>query len=182
MFTQGIYYKFGRNVFIISLIRRLLAVLLMVIAMVFIQAFLPIGFIAGYIFLGLVAYAGVVVMSAWYEYSYHEFKLDEYALVIRSGIVNRREISIPYRQIQNVDMNSSYAERAFGVAELFVLTSGNEDRGSEGKDEESSAIFPLVNHDYAVELQRELLKRANVEEVVSAPVDSDAGRAPISAK
>ena len=182
MFTQGVYYKFGKNVLVISLIRRLLAVLLVVIAMIFIQAFLPIGFIAGYIFLGILVYAGVVSLSAWYDYTYHEFKLDEYALVIRSGIVNRREISIPYRQIQNVDMNSSYGERMFGVAELFVLTSGNEDRGAEGKDEESSAIFPLVDHDYAAELQRELLKRANVEEVTAAPVDPAPAQAPISAK
>jgi uncharacterized membrane protein YdbT with pleckstrin-like domain len=182
MFTQGVYYKFGRNVLVISLIRRLLAVLLIAIALIFIQAFIPVGFIAGYIFLALVAYAGIVFLSAWYQYVYHEFKLDEYALIIRSGILNRREISIPYRQIQNVDLNASYAERMFGVAELFVLTSGNEDRGGEGKKEESSAIFPLVNHEYAVELQRELLKRADVEEVSAAPADNDVARAPIPAK
>ena len=165
MFTQGVFYKFGRNVFIISLVRRLLAVLLISIALIFVQVFAPIGSIVGYVFLGIFLYAGATVLSAWYDYVYHQFKLDEYALVIRSGVMNRREIAIPYRQIQDVDMNTNYLEDIFGVSELFILTSASEDRGVNGKKEESSAVFPLINHMYAVELQRELMKRASVQQV-----------------
>ncbi|MEI6057469.1 MAG: PH domain-containing protein [bacterium] len=167
MFTQGVYYKFGRNVFVISLIRRLLAVLLIAIALIFIQVFAPIGSIVGYIFLGIFLYAVATVVSAWYDYVYHQFKLDEYALVIRSGVMNQREVAIPYRQIQNVDMNTNYLEDIFGVSELFILTSGSEDRGTEGKKEETSAVFPLISHVYAVELQQELMKRASVQLVTA---------------
>ncbi len=182
MFTEGVFYKFGRNVFLISLIRRLLAVVLMMIAAIFIDAFLPIGPIIAYVFLGLIGYAGIVCLSAYYQYIYHEFKLDEYALIIRSGVINHREISIPYRQIQNVDMNTSFIEKLFGVSELFVLTSASEDRGEEGKKEETSAIFPLVNYTYAVELQRELLRRSDVEEVTAAPIDVSTAKGIIATK
>jgi putative membrane protein len=174
MFTQGVYYKFGRPVLVISLIRRLLAVLLIVIALVFIQAFISVGFIIGYIVLLLFIYAGAVILAALYDYIYHQFKLDEYAIVVRSGVLNRREVSIPYRQIQDVDMNTSYLEHIFGVSELFIMTSATEDRGADGKKEESSAVFPLISHDYAIELQRELMKRASIQQVAAAPVDTPA--------
>lgn len=165
MFTQGVYYKFGRSVFIISLIRRLLGPLLIGIALVFIQTFFPIGSIIVYIIAVLFLYAIATALSAWYQYVYHQFKLDEYALVIRAGIMNRREISIPYRQIQDVDMTTHYLEHIFGVSEMFILTSATEDRGAQGNKEETSAVFPLISHEYAVELQRELMKRASVQQV-----------------
>ena len=105
----------------------------------------------------------IAAIQAWYLYSSHVFMLDDYALHIRSGILNRNEVAIPYRQIQDVSLDESYIERMFGVSELNIMTAGHEDN----KRDKSSAEFPLIGKVLAVALQEELSKRSSVQQVSS---------------
>ncbi len=89
--------------------------------------------------------------------------LDTDALKIRRGILSKEEIAIPYRQIQDVDVDQSISDRIWGVARLAILTAGQEKTG-EGNDE-SEGIFPAIDRVLAESLQTELLKRADIEKV-----------------
>ena len=162
MFTQGIYYKCGRNVYLISLMKRFPGVLLG-IAVIFIVDFFffQVPHLLGYAILLLLIYIVGSSLEAWYLYSSHVFMLDDYALHIRSGILNRNEVAIPYRQIQDVTIDESYVERIFGVTELTVMTAGSED----SKKDKASAEFPLIDRVLAVALQEELSKRSSVQQI-----------------
>jgi uncharacterized membrane protein YdbT with pleckstrin-like domain len=178
MFTNGTYYKYGKKVFYLSLLRDGVIFAVGMIAILVLSGFLGFTskaglnvFLAGTILMLL--YAIGAILMARYQYACHEFMLDEYAIHIRTGIINRSEISIPYRQIQDVNLEESYLQRSFGVAELSVLTAGHEDgkyasAGEAGVPaEESSALFPLIQRDYADELQKVLMKSSSIQEVVS---------------
>lgn len=167
MFSQGIYYKFGKDVFNILIAKRLPLFILGVIVVVPLSIVLKgtINNIAIYSTVFLLVFAGLLALDAWYQYTSNQFMLDEFSVHVRTGIFNRKEIAIPYRQIQDVSLEESYIERMFGVVELSVFTAGHENIAP-GKDESSAAFFPLIDHNYAVELQQELLRRSNVQEII----------------
>jgi uncharacterized membrane protein YdbT with pleckstrin-like domain len=179
MFMNGVYYKFGQKVFYLSLLRDGLIFFFGIVAVVLVSGVVGFTTPAGSdVFLGgiilFLLYAIGAILLAKYNYSCHQFMLDDYALHIRTGIINRSEMSIPFRQIQDVNIEESYIERAFGVASLSVLTAGHEDApymkaGEAGiPEEESSGLFQQIQRSYADELQKVLMRVSNVQQVVSA--------------
>lgn len=165
MFAQGVYYTFGKKIFFLSLIKRAPLLILAAALVVGISSFA--GSLAGQvIFYGTILFlflALAISLRALYDYKSNYFMLDEFSIHMRKGIWNREETAIPYRQILDVTIKESYIERSFGVAELSVFTAGHDEGTEKNAD---SAIFPLIDHSYALALQQELLKRSNVQEVV----------------
>ncbi len=176
MFQEGVYYRFGKKTLTLALSRSFSFLIFAVLA--FMVLFFARGKVAllsiahqgtfltlfdsilknitfyGMIALGIIFV--ILVFSAWLDYQSREFMLDQYALRIRSGIFSRHEITIPYGEIQNVNMNETFSGRMMGVVELLVLTAGHEDKG-----EESSGIFQMIDRNVATNLQDELLRRAS---------------------
>ena len=103
-------------------------------------------------------------LIAYLTYVNYLFALDDDALKIRRGIIAKEEIAIPYRQIQDVDINQSISDRLWGVARLAILTAGHEE-AKEGEEDDSEGVLPAVDRALAESLQTELLKRADVEKV-----------------
>jgi uncharacterized membrane protein YdbT with pleckstrin-like domain len=184
MFTEGVYYRFGSKTFTATLLGFLPFCIVGIIGLI-LFSYLPQGVTAilgvtrsmpllptvekiahfidlyGSIVLALI-FLGLLI-DAWLDYSSREFMLDHYALRVRTGFLSRREVAIPYDQIQNVNLNESVAGRMYGVSELLVLTAGHEDQG-----EESSGIFKTIDRSLALSLQDELLKRSSVQEIRTA--------------
>ncbi len=73
------------------------------------------------------------------------------------------ETSIPYRQIQNIDIQRDLAYQAFNLSRLVILTAGHDDE--KPGDDQSEGILPALDKDLAEWLQTELLTRANVQKV-----------------
>lgn len=107
----------------------------------------------------------VGAIRGWIKYVSCTFVLGEYALIIRRGILSKRETSIPYRQIQNVDISQSFSNRMMGVSKLVILTAGHDDNDNTG---ESEGIFDVIQSSVASELQEELLKRTNIQQIKQA--------------
>jgi len=176
--SKGTYYKFGKKVFYLSLLRD--GIIFAIGIVVVIIASAAIGFSHGGLdillpgTILLLIYAIGAILLARYNYSCHQFMLDDYALHIRTGIINTSEMSIPYRQIQDVNIEQSYIQSMFGVASLSVLTAGHTDSayskyGEAGvPEEESSGFFQQIERVYAEQLQNILMRDSNVQQVVSA--------------
>ena len=178
MFTKGVYYKFGPKVFYLSLVRDGFIFFLGMIGVLIVSGAVGFGTPMGInlLLIGTILfllYAVGAILLAKYQYACHQFMLDDYALHIRTGIINRSEMSIPYRQIQDVNIEESYIQRSFGVVSLSVLTAGREDSayskvGEAGvPEEESSGLFELIERAYADELQKILMRSSNVQQVVT---------------
>ena len=88
--------------------------------------------------------------------------MTEDSFKIKRGVFSKTENAIPYRQIQNVDIERSLTFQMLGLSRLIILTAGHEDespkRVSFGSDE-SEGIIPAIDQKLAGWLQTELLRR-----------------------
>jgi len=107
---------------------------------------------------------------AWLIYINYKFCLGEDSLKIKRGILNKEEIAIPYRQIQDVDIDRDLSFRMMGLSRIVILTAGHEDSRDSGDDPlergQSEGYLPALDCDLAEWLQAQLLQRTNVQKVV----------------
>jgi len=113
-------------------------------------------------------FIAIAFITATLKYWNYHFYMDENALRIRYGILSRFETSIPYRQIQDVDIKQTMTQRMMGVARIAILTAGHNDaeRKEDGQDFSEGAL-PVLEKNRAEKIRDILLQRANIEQVVS---------------
>jgi membrane protein YdbS with pleckstrin-like domain len=63
----------------------------------------------------------------WKNYS---FELLDDKIVVRSGVIGRRKVMIPYERIQNVNVVKGILERIFGVSSIQIETAGGAGAGA----------------------------------------------------
>ena len=113
----------------------------------------------------------VGIILGMLEYRTHFFILDEFGIHVRRGIINHDEVSIPYRQIQDMNLMRSLVHRMFGVSRLIMITAGHEDSVDH---EQVDTIFDPIDADLAVEIREYLDKKIGVQMVEQVPVESNA--------
>jgi uncharacterized membrane protein YdbT with pleckstrin-like domain len=175
---EEVYHTMGRKTFWIFFLERIHAafILLLLSIALFIlsaQSFLattqfgnltPWALLAAEVcgLLFIVVFA-IAFLIAWLIYKNFKFCLGDDSLKIKKGILNKEEVAIPYRQIQDVDIKRDLSFQMLGLSRIVILTAGHEDEKPEGDD--SEGILPALDKDLAEWLQAELLKRANVQKV-----------------
>lgn len=97
---------------------------------------------------------------AWIVSRSYKFELRDDAFQKEYGILFKRYVSIPYEQIQNVDITRTLIERLLGLSHLMIQTAGSEQLSAEGE-------LPGVSKAEANRLCAELVRRA--DETKSAP-------------
>lgn len=107
---------------------------------------------------------GIGGFIGWLVYKNYTFALGPDSLKVKRGILNKEETAIPYRQIQDVDIDRDLTFQMIGLSKIIILTAGHED-AKEGGDDESEGILPAIDKHLAEWLQAELLQRANIQKV-----------------
>jgi uncharacterized membrane protein YdbT with pleckstrin-like domain len=118
-------------------------------------------FVGGLFVISILVVAAGLLLS-WLDYISCTFTLDENSFNIRRGIFSKKEVSIPYRQVQDVDIDQTFFNKLMGVSKLVILTAGNDDNDKEG---EAEGIFEVIDSDIALKLREDILKRTNVQTV-----------------
>ena len=111
-------------------------------------------------------YLALDLIISWLIYVNYKFALTENALRIERGILNKEEISIPYRQIQNINATRMLPDRFLGVSRLIIMTAGEEDK-DDVEPVEAEGILPVLDKNLAEELLQELTRRADIQRVVN---------------
>jgi len=101
------------------------------------------------------------------EYYHYTFTLEEFGVKLKKGIFNIKEISIPYRQIQSVDVRQTLFYQMFHVSRLVLLTAGEEGQQASA---DSDTIFDPIDDDIAEEIRSILQRRVGVQVVESTTV------------
>lgn len=180
------YRTLGRKTFWLFLAQRIHAAVIFFLIMVGLfaidgQGFLaktPFGDIRAYITFAaawsvvvFVIVAALTVLIVWLIYRNYLFAIDTESLKIRRGVLSREEIAIPYRQIQDVDIERPLSYRMFGMSSVVILTAGHEDEPH--SEDESEGMLPAIDKAEAEWLQAELLKRTSVQRVVEEKIPED---------
>jgi putative membrane protein len=175
---EEVYHTMGKKTFWIFFLERahaafILLILTIVLFMIAQQSFLastPVGDLTNYaamtawICLALFVAAFLITfLVAWLIYINYKYCLGDDSLKIKRGILNKEEVAMPYRQIQDVDIRRDLSFQMLGLSRIVILTAGHEDEKPE--DDESEGILPALDKDLAEWMQAELLKRANVQKV-----------------
>jgi uncharacterized membrane protein YdbT with pleckstrin-like domain len=173
------YHTLGRTtlwMFVLARIQPAVVLLILSVGLFVVsqQAFPASGTFAGvgyYALLGsgiclllFILVFAILVLLGWLVYKNYTFALAEDSLKIRRGIMSKEEIAIPYRQIQDVDIERDFSFQMLGLSKIVILTAGHEDEKS-ADDDESEGVLPAIDKDLASWLQGELLKRADVQKV-----------------
>ena len=98
--------------------------------------------------------AGIVgARLEWRSWRWHDGPL---ALELRHGVLFRASSYIPYRRIQQIDLERGPLDRAFGLTQLVVHTASAT----------TDAHIPGLHADDATRLRHHLLDRAGVDDTV----------------
>ena len=92
-------------------------------------------------------------------YINYVFLMADDSFKIKRGFFSKTENAIPYRQIQNVDIERNFIFQMLGLSRLVILTAGHEDENPKQGDE-AEGIIPAIDQKLAETLQTELLRRA----------------------
>jgi uncharacterized membrane protein YdbT with pleckstrin-like domain len=178
---QDVYHTLGNKTLSVFILQRVsaAAVLLLGTIGLFIVAAQPslktksFGNLAGYAALAaelcallFIVVAIITFLIGWLVYKNFKFSLGDDSLKIKKGVFEKEEVAIPYRQIQDVNIDRDLSFQMMGLSRITILTAGQEDKKEEAEDDDQNeGILPAIDHDLAEWLQAELLKRANVQKV-----------------
>jgi len=176
---EEVYHTMGKKTFWIFLLQRIHAafILLLLSVALFVlgqQPFLAttqLGNLAGYTMLAawgallvFVIVFGITFLVTWLIYKNYKYCLGDDSLKIKRGVLNKEEVAIPYRQVQDVDLRRDLSFQLMGLSQVVIITAGHDEDEKPG-DDDTEGMLPAVDKDLAEWLQAELLKRANVQKV-----------------
>ena len=78
----------------------------------------------------LVCFIGFII--AYLEYITHTYTFNEFNLIMKSGILDKKETSIPYRQIQDINVDRPLIYQFLGLSKLVLRTAGTEEKNELG--------------------------------------------------
>ncbi len=96
----------------------------------------------------------LVFVSAFEMYIQHKFLLGEHSFHVRRGIFMVKEKVIPYRHIQNVDIDRPYHYRLLGLSKLDITTAR-----LDNFEDEKANLIPLIDKNLAKKLSDFLIKQ-----------------------
>lgn len=128
---------------------------------------ISIGMLTQWIALLLGATLIFLAVVMYEHYAQHKFMLDNHSFHIRRGILMVKEKVIPYRHIQNVDLEQPYHYRLFGVVRLNITTArvdtfADDTDKNKKHQSDSSHLIPLMDKKIAKELSHFLVSRGDM--------------------
>lgn len=99
----------------------------------------------------------VGVILARLDYGNMTFTFETYDIVIRKGLITRRESSIPYHHIQKVHIERSPIQQMFRVSRVILATS------EDSKDADGSIILEPIDADLADDVRQMIENRMSVD-------------------
>jgi uncharacterized membrane protein YdbT with pleckstrin-like domain len=106
----------------------------------------------------LIIFLGVLI--SYLEYINHTYTFNEFDIIMREGILDKKETSIPYRQIQDVNIDRSLVYQILGLSDLILRTAGTEEKNEHGMTDIN--IGP-IDKDTAEEIKTMLERKIGVQ-------------------
>lgn len=119
-----------------------------------VPVFIPLIF-----FLAIIV-GGVGIIINTLRYKFFLFTLEEFSLKLRKGVLRITEISIPYRQMQNVDITRPLLYRFFGLSRLVILSAGHE---QDNEGDQTDTVFDPIDFEIAEGIRDFLGRRIGVQ-------------------
>lgn len=103
--------------FFISYLGKTILLLLLAIVGIVLQPKIFIFVAIGYFF--------AILIGALFTYNNFLFEINEQGLTIDSGVIHKSQVSLPFDQVQNVNIERTFSDRVLGIAKVSIETAGN---------------------------------------------------------
>lgn len=92
-------------------------------------SFILLGLLIGSFFNPLFAISAIfyfvlIFVGAFLTYNNFTFEIDKSGLKIESGVIHKNHVSLPFEQVQNVNIERSLTDRILGISRLSIETAG----------------------------------------------------------
>jgi uncharacterized membrane protein YdbT with pleckstrin-like domain len=114
-------------------------------------------------FLMILFFFGGFIIS-YLEYKTYTYTFEEFDLKMRRGIFVRKENSVPYRQIQDVDTEQGALYQMLGLSKVIIMTAGHEESSEHEKTE---ILLEPIDRETAEEIRAKLEREIGVQVVES---------------
>lgn len=111
----------------------------------------------------LVFLSGVVLLSYWYSVAFYKnyfYDLTDTDVVINSGVFVRREVTVPYKRIQDIALTQGPVDRRWNLWNLSFTTAGAH-IGTGGKM--VAPQIPGLSQESAISLKKMMLEKVRAE-------------------
>jgi uncharacterized membrane protein YdbT with pleckstrin-like domain len=130
------------------------------------------GLLTLWLSLGVFGMFVILFISLYEHFAQHKFMLDDHSFHVRRGIFMIKEKVIPYRHIQNVDIEQPYHYRLFGVARLNITTArldtfaeqdvdGDPKKAKKYMSHDKNNLIPIIDKKIAKELAHYLVSQGD---------------------
>ncbi len=129
---------------------------LIVGAVIYPQLFVPI----------LAAVIVIMFLTALIVYNNFKYEIDETGIIIDSGVIHKKNVTVPFEQIQNVNIERTLTDRIFGLARISIETSGSSNAYPQtvadvGKNVKSEGYLPGIDIEKAKVIHDTLIDGAS---------------------
>jgi uncharacterized membrane protein YdbT with pleckstrin-like domain len=188
MINEGHDQNLGHRVFLLLALKRMIigiVMILLVLLLTFFSNYLLVivakiamlagattaraGVIASTVLISInlfIFWIGIIIcffgfLIAFLDFINYVFRLDEFDLIIKRGILYKKENSIPYRQIQDVNIERPLIYQILGLSRLILNTTSTDEKGERGENMESK--LDPVDRKLAEEIQNALERKTGVQ-------------------
>ncbi len=107
------------------------------------------GSLATRLTLGGIAFATIIIVGASLSYWFFTFRISDDSILIRQGVLNKKQLDIKFSRIQGINTQQNPVYRAMGLVTVSFDTAGS--AGNEGN-------LPAVTRDFANSLRERIGK------------------------
>jgi len=112
------------------------------------------------------------IIIAILEYKNYSYQFNEFDLIMRTGILDKKETIIPYRQIQDINIDRPLFYQIFGLSNITLKSSGAEEAGEQKMTEINiEPIDKNISNEIQIMLERKIGVQV-VEDEVKADKES----------
>jgi len=111
--------------------------------------------------LGLVALV-MSLVAARIEYRNYTFTFEEFGLKLKRGLFRLTEVSIPYRQMQDVDVERGFTHQLTGTSRVVINSAGHEEAAEHN---ETDIVLDPIDKEVAEDIRAMLQRKIGVQVV-----------------
>ncbi len=100
------------------------------------------------------------LLVAWLEHKNYTYRFDEFNFLIKTGIINKYETLIPYRQIQDVHIKRSLIYQVLGLSTVDIKMLSTEQESGHVMDE---VVIDKVDKFIAEEIRSVLSRKIGIQ-------------------
>ncbi len=120
--------------------------------------------ISGLFFISIVLFIFGFVF-AWFKYHFYTYTFEEFDMKLKKGILYRKEVTISYRQMQDINITRGIVFQIFGVSRILIDSGGHEEPYESNT---TDIILEPIDQFEAKEIRDMLQKKIGVQMVREA--------------